>query len=79
MGYVADDLQHTMQEYMTGGRFFAGIVIHEGEAITRMVTELMGDHMLMFGSDYPTPSPVSRAPQTSSSAGTASTRGACAS
>ena len=53
MGYVADDLQHTMQEYMTGGRFFAGIVIHEGEAITRMVTELMGDHMLMFGSDYP--------------------------
>ena len=53
MGYVADDLQHTMQEYMTGGRFFAGIVIHEGEAITRMVTELMGDHVLMFGSDYP--------------------------
>ena len=53
MGYVADDLQQTMEEYMTGGRFFAGIVIHEGEQMTRMVSELMGDHVLMFGSDYP--------------------------
>ena len=53
MGYVADDLQHTMEEYMTGGRFFAGIVIHEGEDITRTVADFMGDHILMFGSDYP--------------------------
>ncbi len=53
MGYVAEDLQHTMREYMTGGRFFAGIVIHEGESITRTVMDLMGDHVLMFGSDYP--------------------------
>jgi predicted TIM-barrel fold metal-dependent hydrolase len=53
MGYVNEHLQHTMDEYMTGGRFFAGIVIHEGEEMVRMVTELMGDGVLMFGSDYP--------------------------
>lgn len=53
MGYVADGLRGTMREYMTGGRFFAAIVLHEGEEITRMVSDLMGDHVLMFGSDYP--------------------------
>ena len=53
MGYVADGLKHRMDEYMTGGRFFAGIVIHEGEEMTKMVSEMMGDHVLMFGSDYP--------------------------
>jgi predicted TIM-barrel fold metal-dependent hydrolase len=53
MGYVKEDLQHTMTEYMTGGRFFACIVLHEGEDMVRVVSDLMGDHMLMFGSDYP--------------------------
>ncbi len=52
MGYVADGLR-TMEEYMTEGRFFAAIVIHEGEQMTRMVSDFMGDHVLMFGSDYP--------------------------
>ena len=52
MGYVADGLR-TIEEYMTGGRFFAGIAIHEGEQMTRMVSDFMGDHVLMFGSDYP--------------------------
>ena len=52
MGYVADGLR-TMEEYMTGGRFFAAIVIHEGEQMTHMVSDFMGDHVLMFGSDYP--------------------------
>ena len=48
-----------MGEIRTGWRFdnevavFAGIVIHEGEEMVRMVTELMGDGVLMFGSDYP--------------------------
>ena len=32
---------------------FAAVVLHEGEEITRMVSDLMGDHVLMFGSDYP--------------------------
>lgn len=53
MGYVADDLKHTMEEYMTGGRFFAAIVLHEGPEMVRMVSELMGEHVLMFGSDFP--------------------------
>ena len=53
MGYVKEDLQHTMTEYMCGGRFFASIVLHEGEDMVRVVEDLMGDHVLMFGSDYP--------------------------
>ena len=53
MGYVNESLKHSMWEYMTGGRFFSSIVIHEGEDMVRMVNELMGDHVLMFGSDYP--------------------------
>ena len=53
MGYVAEGLQRSMTGYMTGGRFFAGIVLHEGEEMVRMVSEMMGDGVLMFGSDYP--------------------------
>jgi len=53
MGYVNENLQQSMWEYMTGGRFFSSIVLHEGEDMVRMVNELMGDHVLMFGSDYP--------------------------
>jgi predicted TIM-barrel fold metal-dependent hydrolase len=53
MGYVNENLKESMWEYVTGGRFFAGIVIHEGEDMVRAVSDLMGDHLLMFGSDYP--------------------------
>lgn len=53
MGYVAEGLKHSMWEYFTNGRFFCSIVLHEGEDMVRMVNELMGDHVLMFGSDYP--------------------------
>ena len=53
MGYVAEDLQHTMEEYMTGGRFFAAVVLHEGPDMVKMVSDFMGDHVLMFGSDFP--------------------------
>lgn len=53
MGHVAENLEYRLSEYLTGGRFFAGIVIHEGEEMAKMVTDLMGDHILMFGSDYP--------------------------
>ena len=53
MGYVAEDLQHTMTEYMTDGRFYAAAILHEGPDMVRMVSELMGDHVLMFSSDYP--------------------------
>jgi len=53
MGYVAENLEYKLSEYMTGGRFFAAIVLHEGEDMVKMVTEQLGDHVLMFGSDYP--------------------------
>ncbi len=53
MGYVKEDLQHKLSEYMTGGRFFASIVLHEGEEMVKMVTDDLGDDILMFGSDYP--------------------------
>ncbi len=53
MGYVNESLQHTMWEYLTGGRFFAAIVIHEGQEMAQVVNQTMGDHVLMFGSDYP--------------------------
>lgn len=55
MGYVAEGLEYKLSEYLTGGRFFAGVVLHEGEAIVKMVTDDLGDHILTFGSDYPHP------------------------
>jgi len=55
MGYVAEDLQHTMMEYTTGGRFFASITLHEGGKMVKTVSEFLGDHLLMFSTDYPHP------------------------
>jgi len=52
-GFVADGLQHTMLEYTTSGRFFASIVLHEGGKMVKMVSDYLGDHLLMFSSDYP--------------------------
>ena len=53
MGYIAEGLKQKPSEYMTSGRFFSSIVLHEGEEIVKMVTEQLGDGVLMFGSDYP--------------------------
>jgi predicted TIM-barrel fold metal-dependent hydrolase len=55
MGFVAEGLQHTMLEYITGGRFFASIVLHEGGKMVKLVSEYLGDHLLMFSTDYPHP------------------------
>jgi predicted TIM-barrel fold metal-dependent hydrolase len=54
MGYVPE-LQHTMMEYMSNGRFFASIVLHEGAEMIRMVSGFLGNHVLMFSTDYPHP------------------------
>lgn len=54
MGYIPE-LQHTMTEYISGGRFFAAIVLHEGPQMVKMVSDYLGDHLLMFSSDYPHP------------------------
>jgi predicted TIM-barrel fold metal-dependent hydrolase len=55
MGYVAEGLEYKLSEYMTGGRFFAATVLHEGDAMVKLVTDLLGDHVLTFGSDYSHP------------------------
>jgi predicted TIM-barrel fold metal-dependent hydrolase len=53
MGHVSEDLEYKLSEYLTGGRFFTSIVIHEGQEMAKMVTDSLGDHILMMGSDYP--------------------------
>jgi len=50
---LPQNLAHKPSEYMTGGRFFASLVIHEGEKMTKMVTDFLGDGVLMYSSDYP--------------------------
>lgn len=48
-------LAHKISDYMTGGRFFASIEMHEGEDMIKMVTDFLGDGVLMYASDYPHP------------------------
>ena len=50
---LPDHLARKPSEYMTSGRFFASVVIHEGEKMARMVTDFLGDNVLMYSSDYP--------------------------
>ena len=58
MGFVAEGLQRSMLEYTTGGRFFASIVLHEGGKMVKLVSDYLGDHLLMFSTDYPHPEPL---------------------
>ncbi len=53
VGYVAEGVQHKPSDYITSGRFFCSIVLHEGPDMVDMVNKALGDHILMFGSDYP--------------------------
>ena len=46
-------LEHTITEYMTGGRFFSAIEMAEGEDMVQMVIAFMGPDVLMYASDYP--------------------------
>jgi uncharacterized protein len=50
---LPDNLARKPSEYITSGRFFASVVIHEGEKMARMVTDFLGDSVLMYSSDYP--------------------------
>ena len=54
MGYVPE-LKQPIKEYLTGGRFFASIVLHEGPEMVSMVSNMLGDQLLMYSSDYPHP------------------------
>jgi uncharacterized protein len=53
VGYVNENLKHKPSEYLTSGRFFASIEMHEGPEILKVVNGLLGDDILMMGSDYP--------------------------
>ena len=50
---LPQNLAHKPSEYMTSGRFFASLVIHEGEKMAKIVTDFLGDGVLMYSSDYP--------------------------
>jgi predicted TIM-barrel fold metal-dependent hydrolase len=50
---LPDKLARKPSEYMTSGRFFASVVSHEGEKMARIVTDFLGDSVLMYSSDYP--------------------------
>lgn len=57
-GSVSPNLKHTPVEYAQMGRVFCGIDFSEGVEMTKAVIDLMGDHVLMFQSDYPHPETV---------------------
>jgi predicted TIM-barrel fold metal-dependent hydrolase len=46
------ELGHKPSEYVTGGRYFQSIEIPEGARLTNAVIDLVGDHVLMYASDY---------------------------
>jgi len=46
-------LKHAPSEYMTSGRFFCSIERHEGEEMFNYVRSVLGEDVLMWGSDYP--------------------------
>jgi uncharacterized protein len=47
------ELAQKPSEYVTGGRYFQSIEIPEGAKLTNTVIDLIGDHVLMYASDYP--------------------------
>ena len=50
---VPQNLAQSPGEYITSGRFFASLVIHEGEKMAKMVSDYLGDNIIMYSSDYP--------------------------
>ncbi len=46
-------LKQKPSDYVLSGRYFQSIEIPEGEALTRMVIDQLGEDILMYASDYP--------------------------
>lgn len=46
-------LQHRPSEYLTSGRFFCSLDLHEGEEMYQSVVSFLGEDVLMFSTDYP--------------------------
>ena len=57
-GSVSPKVQHTPLEYAQMGRVYCGIDFSEGMELTHAVIDLVGDHVLMFESDYPHPETI---------------------
>jgi predicted TIM-barrel fold metal-dependent hydrolase len=57
-GSVSPALKHTPLEYAQMGRVFLSIDLSEGVALTKAAIDLLGDHVLMFASDYPHPETI---------------------
>lgn len=55
---MPDSLKHTPVEYAQMGQVFCGIDFSEGVEMTKAATDLVGDHVLMYQSDYPHPETV---------------------
>jgi predicted TIM-barrel fold metal-dependent hydrolase len=53
VGYCDENLKYKPSEYIKSGRFFCSIEMHEGPEMVKMFTELLGDNILMLGTDYP--------------------------
>jgi hypothetical protein len=47
------DLKHHPSEYVMSGRYFQSIEVSEGERVTNMVADIVGEDVLMYASDYP--------------------------
>jgi predicted TIM-barrel fold metal-dependent hydrolase len=47
------ELKHRPSDYVMSGRYFQSIEIPEGARLTNAVADLVGDHVLMYASDYP--------------------------
>jgi uncharacterized protein len=57
-GSVSPTLKHTPIEYAQMGRVFCSIDFSEGVEMTKATIDLLGDHVLMFASDYPHPETI---------------------
>jgi predicted TIM-barrel fold metal-dependent hydrolase len=57
-GSVSPGLRHTPIEYAQMGRVFCSIDASEGVALTKAAIDQLGDHVLMFASDYPHPETI---------------------
>ena len=52
---IPPELKHTPMEFVEQGRVFCGIESFEGPLITKGIIDVLGDHVLMYESDFPHP------------------------
>ena len=52
-GLMENAIGIKISDYLTGGRFFTSIESHEGADMAKIFNQVLGEDVLMFGSDYP--------------------------